>query len=100
MASITNAVLSERQQQQFTQTMVLLAQINDHLTAMNGAVHEEQILGVEQELRIKCLSTHVEKIEQELKKAQDRAVKLALAVALFTGMGMAGANKIFSLVIP
>lgn len=100
MTSITNAVLSERQQQQFTQTMVLLAQIDDRLATMNGAVREEQMLGVEQELRIKCLSTHVKKIEMELKKAQERAVRLALAIALFTGMGMAGANKIFSLVIP
>jgi capsule polysaccharide export protein KpsE/RkpR len=100
MASITNAVLNERQQQQFTQTMVLLAQIKDHLATMNGSVREEQILGAEQELRINCLSKHIEKMEQELKKSQDRAVRLALAVALLTGMGMAGANKIFSLVIP
>jgi hypothetical protein len=67
MASITNAVLSERQDQHHVQMMLAMARMEDQLTKMNGNV---------------------------------RDAKVALAVALLTGMGMAGANQVLGLVIP
>lgn len=100
MTSITNAVLSERQAQQFTQTMVLLAQIDDKLTVMNGTVRGVQINGAEQKMRIKVNEKRLLLVEGELRKAQKQAWKVAIAVALLAGAGMAGADRVLSLVIP
>lgn len=100
MASVTNAVLSERQDQQHTQTMVALARIEDHLSAMNGNVRDAQISSAEHNLKIGCNEKHLKGFERELKKAQERYVKVAIGIALLTGMGMAGANTVLSLVMP
>lgn len=100
MTSITNAVISERQDQHHAQAMLAMARMEDQLTKMNGNVRDAQISNAEHELRIECNEKHLTKMEKELKKAQNHAWKVALAVALLTGMGMAGANQIFGLVTP
>jgi hypothetical protein len=100
MASVTNAVLSERQEQQHTQTMVLLAQIADKLTTINGCVRSVQISDAEQELRLKCSEKRLGKIETEQKETQARFWRIAVAIALLAGAGMAGAEKALSLIMP
>ncbi len=100
MASITNAVLSERQDQHHVQTMLAMARMEDQLIKMNGSVRDAQISDAEHGLRIECSEKRLVKMEKELKKAQDHAWKVALAVALLTGMGMAGANTVLGLVVP
>jgi len=100
MASITNAVLDERQEQQHTQTMVALARIDDRLVKMNGSVRQMQINDAGYEQRIESNTTRLIDIEKKQEEAQTRSWRLAVAIALLTGAGMAGVNAALGLVIP
>jgi len=100
MASITNAVLNERQEQQHTQTMVALARIDDRLVKMNGSVRLMQINDAGHEQRIVSAESRLVDIEQKQEEAQTRSWRLAVAIALLTGAGMAGVNTVLGLIMP
>ena len=100
MSPITYDVLSERQDQQHTQVMLLLAKIDNRLANTNGSMHAVQILGVEHEQRIEVVETQLEYLKRKEEETQERSWKIAVAVALLTGLGMAGGNAVLGLITP
>lgn len=99
-ATMTNAVLSERQQQQHTQAMLLLAKIDNKLQAMNGTMREVQINDAEQDLRLSCNTTHLKQLEAEMKDIQRQTWKVAIAVAVLAGATMEGVKAVAGLLTP
>ena len=100
MTPVTNAVLQERQEQQFTQTMVLLAKIDDKLAVVSDTIHQVQIREAGQGLRLDCDEKRLAQVEDKLEAAQKHIWRIVVAAAVLTGAGMAGVDKVLSLIIP
>ena len=107
MAAVTNAVLQERLDQQHTQTMLLLAKVDDKLTRMNGSIETCQTQSAEHEVRIdrieectRTIRTREDKLRAEIEEVRRHTWRTAIAVALVAGATMGSVQGILSLVLP
>jgi len=105
--AVTNAVLQERLEQQHTQTMLLLAKVDDKLTTLNGGVKEMQVQCAEHEVRLGQIEeragtvrTREDKLRAEIEEVRRQAWRTAIAVALVAGAAMSAGERVLSFVLP
>ena len=105
--AVTNAVLQERLEQQHTQTMLLLAKVDDKLTKLNGSVEQIQLRDAEHEVRLtkveacsKTVRAREDKLRAEIEEVRRHAWRTAIAVALVAGAAMSAGERVLSFVLP
>ena len=105
--AVTNAVLQERLEQQHTQTMLLLAKVDDKLTKLNGTVEQIQMRDAEHEVRLvrveECSQTvraREDKLRGEIEEVRKYTWRIAIAVALVAGAAMSAGERMLSFVLP
>jgi len=97
---ITNAVLQERQDQQHTQVMLMLARVEDKVTTLCQRMQEAEITSAKDQARIMAMEVQQEVMRGDLSSVKARTLRIIVVVAVLSGASSVAAERLLGLLLP
>lgn len=99
-ATVTNAVLQERQAQQHTQVMLSLARVEDKITTLCQRAQSAEVASVEDRAHIAAVETEQKTMKTDLTSVKARTLRLIVAVAVLSGASSVVVDRFIGLLFP